>query len=53
MVIAASLMVAAALFTWFRGPRGTEAVAEDAITDLDTDLATDFGDSGLIGAPGA
>jgi hypothetical protein len=51
MLIAASLMVVAALFTWFRGPKGSEVTAEDVLDDLAVDA--DFGDTGLVGASGA
>jgi predicted MFS family arabinose efflux permease len=51
MLIAASLMVVAALFTWFRGPKGSEVLAEDVLDDLAVDA--DFGDTGLVGASGA
>jgi EmrB/QacA subfamily drug resistance transporter len=51
MLIAASLMVVAALFTWFRGPKGAEAPAEDVLDDFAVDA--DFGDTGLVGASGA
>lgn len=49
MVIAAALVVIAALYTWFAGPK-EEVVAADALDEYATD--TDFGDSGLVGVPG-
>ncbi len=51
MIIAGLLMVVAALFTWFRGPKGAEAPAEDFLDEFQVDA--DFGDTGLVGVPRA